>query len=78
MDIYLLGITAIFTLVLNSLLTLYLVKDKMNAYTYIENKNEIINFVLTPSIHNEYAVETEILSTEIISKGDYWNGGGLQ
>ena len=71
MDIYLLGITAIFTLVLNSLLTLYLVKDKMNAYTYIENKNEIINFVLTPSIQNEFAVETEILSTEIISKGDY-------
>ena len=71
MDIYLLGITAIFTLVLNLLLALYLVKNKMDAYTYVENKNEIINFVLTPSIQNEYAVETEILSTEIISKGDY-------
>ena len=71
MDIYLLGTTAIFTLVLNLFLTLYLVKDKMKAYTYVENKNEIINFVLTPSIQNEFAVETEILSTEIISKGDY-------
>ena len=56
MDIYLLGTTAIFTLVLNLFLTLYLVKDKMKAYTYVENKNEIINFVLTPSIQNEFAV----------------------
>lgn len=73
MNIYLLGTTAIFTLVLNLFLTMYLIKDKINVYSYDGNKKEIINFVLTPGIQNEIATETEVLSTEIISHGDNYN-----
>ena len=74
MNIYLVGTTAIFTLVLNLLLTLYLLKDKMNVNSYDGNKKEIINFVLTPNAQNEIVTETEVLSTEIISRGDNGNG----
>lgn len=74
MNIYILGTTAIFTLVLNSFLTMYLIKDKSNVDSSRENKKEIINFVLTPSGRKEIVRETEILSTEIISHGDNDNG----
>jgi len=74
MNIYLLGTTAIFTLVLNLFLTLYLLKDKINIDSHHGNKKEIINFVLTPSGRKEMVTETEVLSTEIISHGDKDDG----
>jgi hypothetical protein len=74
MNNYLLVTTAIFTLVLNLFLTMHLIKDKTNVYSYGGNKKEIINFVLTPSVQNEVAFETEVLSTEIISPSDNYHG----
>lgn len=74
MVIYLLGAIAIFTFVLNLFLTMCLIKDKINLDTYDRNKKEVINFVLKPSVQNESAIETEVLSTEIILPCDSCNG----
>lgn len=74
MNTYLLGATAIFTLVLNLFLTMYLLKEKVNTYSLEENKNEIINFVLTQNSPIEVAIDKEVLATEIISHGDNYDG----
>ena len=73
MDMHLLSATAILTLGLNVILTLYLLKDKMNIYSRNTNKKETINFVLTPYTQKEIAPDTEVLATEIISLGNNHN-----
>lgn len=73
MNIYILGAIAIFTLVLNLFLVLYLLKDKNDVNSNDGSKNEIINFVLSSGVQNEIATETEILATEIVASGDNYN-----
>lgn len=74
MNLYILSATAILTLVLNFILTVYLLKKKNNVYSNNANKKEIINFVLTPSLQNKILNDSEALATEIISPGDNHNG----
>jgi hypothetical protein len=74
MNIYILGTIAIFTLALNLFLVLYLLKDKNNVYSNDGSKEEVINFVLSSGVQNEIATETEILTTEIITSSDNYNG----
>jgi hypothetical protein len=74
MNISLLSATAVFTLVLNIVLTIYLLKDKIRFYSYNIKEKEIINFILTPTAQSETTIDTEILATEIISLDDNYNG----
>jgi hypothetical protein len=67
---YILGITAVFTLLLNLLLTRYLIKDKIYRSTLECNNKDVVNFVLTPAVKMENAADTEILATEIMPNGD--------
>jgi len=67
---YILSITAVFTLLLNLLLTRYLINDKLYKNPIESKKGDVINFVLTPVIKGSGAVDTEALSTEFISEGD--------
>lgn len=70
MIIYLLAMTSIITLIINLILTRYLLKDKLTNYSFDTDKKEVTNFVLTPNVQNDIASDTEVLATEIISKGD--------
>jgi hypothetical protein len=69
MILYLLAATSIGTLILNLLLTRYLLKSKMSVYFPDIDKREAINFVLTPPAQSENTAATEILATEVISVG---------
>jgi hypothetical protein len=68
LNIYILGIIAIFTLALNLFLVLHLLKDNNDVYSHEGSKEEIMNFVLSSEVQNE--TETEILTTEIIASSD--------
>jgi hypothetical protein len=74
MILYLLGMTAIFTFLLNLILMGHLLKDKLAFYDDNKNKKEVIDFVLSPCHKNETAFDTEVLATEIIFKGESKNG----
>jgi hypothetical protein len=69
-NIYILGTIAILTLALNLFLVFCLLTDKNDVYSNDGSKEEIINFVLSSVVQNEFASETEILETEIIASGD--------
>jgi hypothetical protein len=69
MILYLLAATSIGTLILNLLLTRYLLKSKISVYFPDTDKREAINFVLTPPAQSENTAATEILATEVISVG---------
>lgn len=74
MNINILSATAIFTLVLNILLTMYLLKDKIDTNSYSTNDDEIKNFVLTPNAQNEIVADAGVLETEIILLDDSYYG----
>lgn len=66
MNINLLSVAAIFTLMLNLLLTIYMLKDKIEGSFDFTTKDEIVNFVLTPSAQKEIIADTEVIETEIM------------
>lgn len=70
MILYLLACTAVFTLILNILLTLHLIKEKFISYSSELYKREVVSFVLKPNMQNESAAETEVLMTEVLLTED--------
>jgi hypothetical protein len=74
MDMYLLSITAVFTLVLNIFLSVCLLKDKLNINSYNTKKDHIINFVLAPDTENVASADAEVAETEMVLPGDAYNG----
>lgn len=70
---FVLGITAILTFLLNLLLVYYLVFTKDAKQSGQAQKQEILNFVLTPTVEDMQR-DTEILGTEIIVRGEVYVG----
>lgn len=67
---YILCTTAVVTLLLNLLLVRYLLKEKLKADSAEIKRNDIVHFTLKPPVKMETEIDTEILATEIIAKGD--------
>jgi hypothetical protein len=63
---YLLAATAVITLILNLLLTFYVVRSRWSAYSPEADSHEVIDFVLAPDDQEENAEDTRLLDTEII------------
>jgi hypothetical protein len=74
MNMNILSMTAMFTLILNVFLTVYLLRDKTNTYPYHAIKDDVINFVLTPDVQSEIAADEHITETEIILSCKSYNG----
>jgi hypothetical protein len=73
MIVSLLGITALFTLILNLILVGYLLKDKLSIHSNNNNKKDVINFVLSPHKENKTDTDTDTLATELIFKNESEN-----
>jgi hypothetical protein len=73
MIVSLLGITALFTLILNLILVGYLLEDKLAIHSNNNNKKEVINFVLSPHNENKTDNDTDMLATELIFKNESEN-----
>lgn len=71
MIIHFLSVAAAVTLILNLLLTYYVLKEKLADGSMIEaNRSEALNFVLSPDMNPHASLDTEVLTTEIITEGD--------
>ena len=70
---YILGATAVMTVLINSFLVYYLISYRFIEKAAETGNKEVVNFVLAP-IAKESPLDTEILATEVIAGGVYDEG----